>query len=159
VIAVNTSFRLTPWADSLFAMDGAWWKVHAAEIRKDFRGECLGYGNDCAAYGARPMKKVKGDWTPFGNSGAGAIAIAALSGAARVLMLGYDCRHGGDGKRHWHGDHPPGTAGNAAPQTVAKWPAQFRKLRDAFPKLEIINCTRETALDVFPRARLEDVLT
>ncbi len=158
MIAANTSFRLAPWADSLFAMDGAWWKIHAAEVRRDFRGECLGYGGDCVPHGARSMRSVRRDWSAFGNSGAGAIAVAALSGATRVLLLGYDCRHAADGRRHWHGDHPPGTAGNAAPQTVAKWPAQFRKLREAFPRLEIINCTRETALDAFPRAKLEDCI-
>lgn len=158
MIVANTSFRIAPWADTLFAMDGAWWKVHTEEVRRLFRGECLGFGSDSAKHGARPMRGVKGNWTPFGNSGAGAIAIAALSGAARVLMLGYDCQYK-DGKKHWHGDHPPGTAGNAAPKTVAKWPADFRRLRDASKGIEIINCSRETALDVFPRANLEDVLT
>lgn len=139
-------------------MDEAWWKTHITEVRREFPGECLGYGSDSAKHGVRPMRRVKGDWQPFGNSGAGAIAVACLSGASRVLMLGYDCQHTG-GQRHWHGDHPPGTAGNAAPQTVAKWPGHFRALRKAFPGVEIINCSRETALDVFPRANLEDVLT
>lgn len=159
MIVANTTFRRAPWADTLYAMDGAWWKVHAAEVRRDFAGECLGYGQDCAPHGARPMRRVRADWSSFGNSGAGAIAVAIMSGAARVVLLGYDCKHADDGRRHWHGDHPPGTAGNAAPQTVAKWPAQFMKLRDTFPGIPIINCTRETALDAFPRARLEDVLT
>lgn len=138
-------------------MDAAWWKVHGAEVRREFAGECLGYGSDSAQHGARPMKRVRGDWQPFGNSGAGAIAVAALSGAARVLLLGYDCQHTG-GKKHWHGDHPPGTAGNAAPATVAKWPAHFRRLREKHPALPIINCSRETALDVFPRGNLEEAL-
>ncbi|WP_064746801.1 hypothetical protein [Lysobacter antibioticus] len=84
--------------------------------------------------------------------------MAALSGAARVVMLGYDCQHTG-GKKHWHGDHPPGTAGNAAPHTVAKWPVHFRKLRDAYRGVQIINCSRDTALDVFPLAALEEALT
>ena len=154
----NTSFRLALWADTLFAMDEAWWKTHIAEVRRDFAGECIGFGTDAVKHGVRPMRRVRGDWSPCGNSGAGAIAVAALSGAARVLMLGYDCQHT-DGKRHWHGDHPPGTAGNAAPHTVAKWPAHFRKLKASYPGVQIINCSRQTALDVFPRANLEDVLT
>lgn len=138
-------------------MDAAWWKTHIAEVRPVFPGEFLGFGSDSAKHGVRPMRRVKGDWQPFGNSGAGAIAVAALSGAARVLLLGYDCQHA-DGKRHWHGDHPKGTAGNAAPETVRKWPGHFRKLREAFPEVEIINCSRATALTVFPRSNLEDVL-
>lgn len=149
---------MAPWADTLFAMDEAWWKVHVAEVNRTFAGERLGFGSDSAKHGVRPMRGVRGNWSPFGNSGAGAIAVAALSGAARVLMLGYDCQHTG-GQKHWHGDHPPGTAGNAAPHTVAKWPAHFRKLRDTYRGLQIINCSRETALDVFPRAKLGDALT
>lgn len=139
-------------------MDAAWWAMHIAEVRRVFTGECLGYGVDAEKHGARPMRRVRGDWKPFGNSGAGAVSVSALSGVSSVVLLGYDCQHT-NGQRHWHGDHPAGTAGNAAPQTVAKWPGHFRTLRDAFPGVRITNCSRETALDAFPRANLEDVLT
>ena len=76
-------------------------------------------------------------------------------GARRIYLLGYDCQHTG-GQRHWHGDHPKGM-GNAG--TVAKWPRQFRELVRFVPGAQIINCSRETALTVFPRAPLESVLT
>ncbi|MBB1060421.1 hypothetical protein [Marilutibacter spongiae] len=83
--------------------------------------------------------------------------LAKLFGAGRILLLGYDCQHTG-GRTHWHGDHPPGTAGNAAPKTVRKWPGQFRQVRQHMGRIPVINATRETALDVFPRAELEQVL-
>lgn len=136
-------------------MDEQWWKVHIEEVRASFRGGIYSVNHLTRKYGVTHLPKP---FHGFGNSGAGAIAMAAAGGAARVVMLGYDCQHTG-GMRHWHGDHPPGTAGNAAPKTMAGWPAKFRELASALRGVEIINCSRETALDVFPRANLEDVLT
>lgn len=138
-------------------MDEAWWKVHIAEVRAVFGGEWLCYGNDAEIHGARSIRKVRTGWKAFGNSGAGAIGIAALSGASKILMLGYDCKHKGN-QTHWHGDHPRGTAGNASPKIVARWPGQFRELRDSLRGVEIINCSRETALTVFRMASLKEAL-
>lgn len=90
----------------------------------------------------------------YHNSGAGVIALAAYLGVKKVIMLGYDMQHT-SGKKHWHGDHPRGLA-NAG--KVASWPARFRELKTAHPALEIINCSRVTALNCFPRADLERVL-
>lgn len=89
------------------------------------------------------------------NSGAGAIALAHHFGARRVLLIGYDCQHTG-GRAHWHADHPHGL-GNAG--SVGKWPAQFRNLVQSVRGLEIINCSRETALTMFPRASLKEMLS
>lgn len=69
-------------------------------------------------------------------------------------MLGYDCQRTG-GKVHWHGDHPKGL-GNAG--SMPKWPQQFAKLKAAMAGVEIINCSRETALTCFTRGDLETCL-
>jgi hypothetical protein len=135
-------------------MDSAWWGVHADEVRRSFKGARFGIGTDTRKFGVTCMPRP---FKPFGNSGAGAIALAAAHGARRVVLLGYDCQHT-DGQRHWHGDHPPGTAGNAAPKTVAKWPAQFAELAKALGSIEVINSTRKTALAVFVCAPLESAL-
>ena len=90
----------------------------------------------------------------FGNSGAGAIALAAKAGASRVILLGYDCEKSG-GKVHWHGDHPAGL-GNAG--SMPKWPEQFKRLAASLSGVEVINCSRATALTAFPRGKLESVL-
>lgn len=132
-------------------MDRAWWDVHLAEVKATFRGELLSRRNSLGIRDAR---------LPIGtsNSGAGAIALAAARGARRIVLLGYDCQHTG-GKTHWHGDHPKGCAGNAAPKTIRKWPAQFLDVQGRLAGVEIINCSRETALTVFPRAQLEEALS
>src|SRR5690606_3786458 len=123
------------------------------EAASVFRGERV-------SLGSRPgVRKVRTAYNrnQGQNSGAGAIALAAAWGARRIILLGYDCQYAA-GKRHWHGDHPKGTAGNASPQSVAKWPAQFRDLLPHVRGIEIINATRQTALTVFARATLEDAL-
>src|SRR5690606_18678370 len=70
VVVANTTFRLCPWADALYAMDRAWWDVHLAEVKATFRGELLSRRNSLGIRDAR---------LPIGtsNSGAGAIALAA----------------------------------------------------------------------------------
>ncbi|WP_339521741.1 hypothetical protein [Pseudomonas sp. EA_35y_Pfl2_R111] len=100
-------------------------------------------------YGAHPAGVGE-----YGNSGAGAVALAIARGAKRVLLLGYDMQYTG-GRRHWHGDHPA-KLGNAG--AITDWPAQFEQLRKDHPSIEIINCTRETALTCFPRMPLEQAL-
>lgn len=138
-------------------MDGAWWEVHHAEVARTFRGERF---SSCATSSRYGMKRLGGDghrFNPQGNSGAAAILLALLMGARRVVLLGYDCQHTG-GRAHWHGDHPPGTAGNAGIRTLRKWPGQFRAVAKQAGAVPIINCTRETALDVFPRGELEQAL-
>lgn len=138
---------MAPWADALFAIDGKWWRQYLPEVRRDFRG-VLYSSNDFSSEGITRMRG-----RAFGNSGAGAVALANSAGASRVILLGYDCGFTG-GQVHWHGDHPPGL-GNAG--SLHSWPEKFRKLADTLA-CDVINCSRETALRVFPRGRLEDVL-
>jgi hypothetical protein len=135
-------------------MDKLWWDTHIAEVRRDFRGDLATTSNQVKRHGLYPMGTYGRGFQPFGNSGAGAMALAGLAGARRILMLGYDCQRTG-GKAHWHGDHPKGM-GNAG--SLPKWPQQFAKVRDGLAGVEIINCTRETALTCFPRAPLEECL-
>jgi len=150
VIVSNTTFRLCPWADLLVAMDAAWWFRHGAEVRRGFAGEAATVAPDACQYGASVV-----DQPPegFGNTGAMAVRLALDAGAARVLLLGYDCQHTG-GRTHWHGSHPQGL-GDAA--SVARWPAHFDAVA-ATGVGRVINCTRETALTCFPRAPLAEAL-
>ncbi|HCE6817724.1 hypothetical protein ACSBR8_21920 [Pseudomonas aeruginosa] len=128
-------------------MDAAWWQVHGDEAASAFVGE------RCAPLTFKGVKKVR--FQQFQNSGAGAASLAAFWGARRIILLGYDCQKTG-GRAHWHGDHPA-ALGNAG--SVDKWPSQFRQLAAHLAGLEVINCSRETALEAFPRRPLEEVLS
>jgi uncharacterized Rossmann fold enzyme len=131
-------------------MDAAWWERHIEEVRRDFQGVSYS-SNDFPAQG---IVRVKQPFKAFGNSGAGAIALAAKFGAKRIILLGYDCQHTG-GMKHWHGDHPAGL-GNAG--RIERWPDKFKRLAATLEGVEVINCSRATALTVFPRGDLESAL-
>lgn len=153
MIVVNTTYQIAPWADALYAMDYAWWRVHGREVAETFVGERVS-ANPVASLAVTVAPKAA--VPTFGNSGAAAISLAANAGAKRVLMLGYDCQRTG-GQVHWHGNHPK-TLGNAG--AMPRWPKQFEDLAKHMTGLgvEVINCTRSTALTCFPRADLEDEL-
>lgn len=147
VIVVNTSFRIAPWADVLYAMDRAWWREYQDEAAEVFTGRFWSPLPNLPGVKKAPTKHTR-------NSGAGAIALAAHLGAQRIIMLGYDCQRT-NGMAHWHGNHPKGL-GNAG--SLPKWPAQFAKLADELDGTDVVNASRETALTIFPRVALEEAL-
>jgi hypothetical protein len=141
---------LAPWADALFAMDRQWWSLHYQEVRANFRGDRFSSNQQPVNYNVR---KTGTSVVHHGNSGAAAIAMAASMGAARIILLGYDCQKTG-GKAHWHGDHPS-QLGNAG--MINRWPHKFRELSKTMT-VPVINCSRATALDCFPRMDLDEAL-
>lgn len=139
---------MATWADALFAMDADWWKEHHEEVRRDFQGATYSNNDFHGRVGVIPKP-----FKAFGNSGAGAVAMADKAGAARVILLGYDCQKT-NGLTHWHGSHPKGL-GDAG--SMPKWANQFARLAETL-RCEVINCSRESALTTFPRMDLESAL-
>lgn len=136
-------------------MDDAWWRVHIDEVRGVFSGDLVSSSQTIRKYGVESLGTSGVGWNPYGNSGAAALSLACLASTGPKYLIGYDCKKS-DGQAHWHADHPKGL-GNAG--SIAKWPAQFTKLRAANAAHRIFNCSRDTALFVFPRMTLEDALT
>lgn len=124
-----------------------WWQQYGREVEEVFPGERWSRNS---IPGVRKLRVEASQ-----NSGAGAIALAVSQGAGRVILLGYDCQLTG-GRAHWHPDHP-GLMGNCG--ALADWPRQYRQLARQLPGIQIINCSRDTALDVFPRGCLDEVLS
>jgi hypothetical protein len=149
-IVTNTTFRLCPWADVLMGFDGRWWREYRAEVDEVFKGRKLTC-SQLKTVGAESLYGVP--WFRlFANSGASAISLAISAGARRVLLLGYDCQMTG-GRAHWHPDHPKSLTNC---KSMPNWPqifasvAKFAKSKD----VEVVNCSRETALKCFPREDL-----
>jgi hypothetical protein len=142
-------FVAAPWADALYAIDAPWWKHYGRQVAAEFRGEKFSARH--RGFGCRVATSQH-----FENSGTAALSLAAHFGARRILMAGYDCQFTG-GKSHSHGDHPP-TLGNA--KSLPKWPENFGRCAAHLARLgvEVINCTRATALTCFPRGDLEQEL-
>jgi len=155
VIVVNTSFKLCPWADVLFAHDGKWLKEYHKEYQAVFKGRVLSAAQIARNFGAESLYGVP--WFgAVGNSGVCAIAIAIAGNAAKIVLLGYDCQKTG-GQVHWHGDHPKNLS-NAL--SISRWPGQFERMakRAHAARIPVVNVSRETSLKCFERQTLEQAL-
>mgnify|MGYP000647434298 CR=1 FL=1 len=155
-VVTNTTFRMAPWADALIGHDLKWWTVYDSEVRAAFTGAklcCSVVPKGIDAVNALPFLPGRG----FGNSGTAAIALAIHAGAKRVLLLGYDSQRGPNGRAHWHDAHPA-PLGDA--KSLPKWGPKFAIVAALAKqkRVEVLNCSRSTALKAFPLATLEDVL-
>lgn len=89
------------------------------------------------------------------NSGAQAINLAYLYGATQIILLGYNMQPVA-GQRHFFGDHPE-TLHNGNYFEYAK---RFTRLADDLRDegVDVINCTKDSALTQFRFAELDDVI-
>ena len=88
------------------------------------------------------------------NSGYQAVNLAYLLGAERIILLGFDMMMTGK-QRHWFGDHPENM------NVESNYPACVRHFQTIKPcdyGLEILNCSRRTALNCFPCHDLDEAL-
>jgi hypothetical protein len=165
VLAVNDGWRIVPWAQALYACDGAWWEYHEEEVRCHFQGQSWTQDRQAAEkYGLHYIcsKVGPGLSQQHGlihqgcNSGYQAINLAWQLGAGRFVLVGFDFTlH--KGKRHFFGDHP-GALNKASP--YEQWKPLLQQLADdlAGAGCEVINCSPHTALTCFPVGDLEESL-
>ena len=150
----------------LYACDSAWWKNenpgYGQHAFREFGGLFVA-GRQVEGAHAVTVKIVNEMiWTGVeigggGNSAFQAINIAVLWGASRILLTGVDCQSPGE---HWHGRHPSPDLPQTQQTTVDGWIAAFSQVAPALAAggVEVVNCSRETSLKCFPRAKLEDAL-
>lgn len=170
VITINTSFLRAPWADMLYACDGAWWKAKRTEdgrthhaVALEVAGAARLWTQDeraAAEFGLNLIRSQAGQGLSRkpglinqGMNGAyQAMNIAYLAGARRMVLLGVDCKGG-----HWHGNHPAPLS-NSLPHQ--RWKDRFAVLaRDLKAEgVAVVNCSPGTALTAFPTGELEDAL-
>ena len=163
VLAVNDNFKLALWADVLYACDPDWWEYYQGV--PEFHGQkwCA----NLTASNRYELNYVSGDHKPgisfdpellhYGsNSGYQALNLAVLFGAKKIVLLGYDMQRT-KGEMHWFGPHP-GKLNKSS--NYAPWIEAFKSAVLDLEKqdISVINCTRETALDCFPRKELHGVL-
>lgn len=172
VITINDTYRLAPWADLVYACDGTWWRARRAENGPTNFEAALAAGvshtrlwtqdvkaaeefklNLIRSTAGSGLSKKQGLIHQGMNSGYQCLNIAYLTGARRVILLGYDC-HG----KHWHPDHPAPLS-NRLPH--AQWITKFGPLaRDlAAEGVTVTNCSPGTALRMFQVGDLRELLT
>ncbi|MBX3603209.1 MAG: hypothetical protein KF863_21520 [Rubrivivax sp.] len=161
VITVNDAAAFAPWADAHYVGDYLWLKHRLHGYRPNARGTWW-TGSDAGAVRWQ-LQYVRASGRPGlgsdrvhlnGNSGAQAINLAAIFGARRVLLLGFDMKPGADGRLHVFGSHPAPLVQECL---FEEWLHKFAPIaRDAEAMgLEIINCTPGSALTLFPASSIE----
>lgn len=164
-VAVNTTYRLAPDADIIYASDGAWWKQNpeavncpGLKVSVEARDGCRHPYTPDAVHTLRHKGRHGFDdrtdcLRTMNNSGGAAIHVAVQARAARILLLGFDM-HGG----HWHGQHQK-PLGNPGPALLRDWCELIAEFARAVAgRVEILNCTPGSALRCFPMVSLDEAL-
>ena len=161
VIAVNDAYALCPEADALYACDPHWWRAHheatAAFARRRWTQQqyCRSDAEEVAVCKEYGLQHVVGENKPGlgherihygGTSGYQAVNLAYLWGAKRIILLGYDYQLTG-GQKHFFGDHPKPM------DVISPWP----EFAANFDCMDIVNCSRATAINAFPRSTVESL--
>jgi hypothetical protein len=161
IYAVKESVTLCPWADVLYAADTDWWERYqgypafagekwtvSAEAGKKWGINTLQYESGLA------WSTIPGLLATGGNSGFQALNLAVLQGASQVLLLGFDMGHAAGKPKHWW------TGQITRESRTSNYDEWIKKFRNAAPLIPVpvVNVSRETRLDCFPRAELRDVL-
>lgn len=157
VLVCNTTFKMALTADALFSYDRRWWTHYGSEVMKTFKGHRFSSGGQLAQWQTEYLPRGKREFPATGNSGAAMIVLSVYTGCTKVYLLGYDCQRGPNGEVHHHGNHPR-PLGNAL--SMPKWPVQFQAAATYAKNwgVEVVNCSRRTALTCFPRADLEEAI-
>lgn len=157
-VVVNTTFRLAPWADVLYAADEMWWQETPEALQ--FAGLKVSVGRIKGVHQLRNSGKVGFDPDPSalrtgGNSGYQAIHLAAHAGARTIVLCGFDM-HGG---AHWHPDHKAPLR-NTMPDYYPVWAKHFETLRTELDMrgVTVFNSTPGSALKAFREKPLQEAL-
>lgn len=163
IIVINNSWQLAPWADVLYAADDRWWT--AQNGCPEFKGRKITPDHTAARrYGLELVYFTRafygfcfepGFIGQGGHSGFHAINIAAQSGVAKIILVGFDMRLDLGG--HWHPDHPKV---NPTAFNMKRW---AQRLDEAAPALKdrgitVLNTSPVSALRAFPIMSLEEAL-
>jgi len=152
VVAVNESWRLAPWADVLFAMDGIWWVDNKGVPQFPGRRVTSSphamktFGLDC--------------FICIGStSGLRSIYLAEKFGASLILLVGFDMHD--NGGTHWHPPHNTRVGlRNPGENEMRQWREDVERVADKFAErgTKVINCTPGSALTCFPYVPFERAL-
>lgn len=176
-IAIKEAYLLAPWADVLYAADESWWRYYNGAptfggLKYSIEDWPVGdahYAPDALVLRRRTYPDVsllrnRGnaglELEPTGlrtghNSGFQAINLAVHLGATRVLLVGYDCWAGSDGRQTWYTVKRPHLT-SPYPVFLQSFGTIVEPLKAA--GIEVINCSRRTLLRAFPCRPLEEVL-
>lgn len=160
VIAINAAYELAPWADVLYCCDASFWRQRGGV--PSFAGLKYSVEVTPEKFGVHRLTNtgMNGlELDPSGlrtgkNSGYQAINLAVHLGASRILLLGYDLRMV-QGRQRFTTTYAGGNA-TLYPQFIEKFQTLVEPLNDL--GVEVVNCTKSSALKCFPMQSLRDAL-
>lgn len=168
LIAINSSYKLAPWADVLYGCDFGWWRAfngvpefQGLKITQDNRIlQQKGWGVKLIAADRNRkdfVMKPRGRVGWAGHSGHHAINLALQFGSRRLLLVGFDMHI--DKGAHWHGLHPKGL-NNPTKPTIKRWRIALDEMAGKLRELgaEVINCSLDSALTAYPKMELGEAL-
>jgi hypothetical protein len=166
-IAVNSSYKLAPDADCLYAADGKFWGWHKGCVAS----HSVGTEKYPAFSGQLKYALTRTPWYPdvqilrrgaqhgltldpgkvcLGHNGVyQSINVAVHFGATKIALLGVDMRG-----RHFHSEHPDRTVPPFS-VCIARFASLVKPLSEM--GIEVVNCTPKSALTCFPMASIWDV--
>ena len=180
VIGVNMAFKLGDWVDMVFWGDKKWFLKNRKEL-----ANFTGLKVTCHPYFEKPefvkenVKAIQKDnnhskgissdprraaWNA--NSGGAAISVAANAGANRIILVGFDMKLAADNSQHWHSAYRKNGQATQPPEKRAR-NLPFTRHLLGFPKIAldarrlgitIINACPDSAIQVFPKMSVSDVL-
>jgi hypothetical protein len=164
IIVINSTWRLLPGADALYAADGRWWDTYIRDVRAGFAGELWTQDEPAAPkHGLNYIRSVRGAGLPVetdricrgSNSGYQAMSLAYRFGARKIVLIGYDMQRTG-GRSHHHGDHPRPLINGNPSSFVEHFPPLAKALAGA--DVAVVNASLATALACFSRGDLAAAL-
>jgi hypothetical protein len=168
LVAVNDAAVHVPFASALFSMDATWIRNRWREIT-NFTGEkYLAVAEDFdftnavdACYLKRCRRGIGLSEDPAviymggGNSGYGALNLAFLRGATRIVLLGYDLNQSG---QHWHSGYS--WMGLGGDDVYGRWAEWFNEavVRLREHGVQVVNASIHSRITAFPKVPLAAAL-
>ncbi len=167
-VAVNNSWKLSPWADYLFAADYKWWSGCGGcpdfvgwKVTTDRRaGETREWDLlRLVAKLADDRIQTTGTVVGWGgNSGFQALNMVVLFGCKRIILVGYDAtiKHG----LHWHEAYSS-AADNPTPNKTLRWQRSIDGAAAPLAQIgvSVINCSGISRLRRYSKMTYEDALS
>lgn len=173
-IAINRAFEVVEKPDILWWSDWEFWLKNSAAIKAHgaawkVTGERN--ANDLARYqilgapeievllftGLDGYDEKAGCIRHGNNSGYAAIHLAAKLGAAKIVVLGLDMKHGPGDSTHWHGGYAVRRQERTLTHMMAPY---FPSLADALTArgIKVVNGCQDSTVTCWPRVSIDEAL-
>lgn len=162
VVAINDAFRVAPWASEVFSIDTVWLRNRERELHA-FAGRIVAAVPDNfeTTLPGLWLHRRRGPWISDDmseirtgdNSGFAALGMAAMRGASRIALLGYDM----NGPGHFHAGYPWHCrfGSNCYPTWVRFFSRIARPLHAR--GVRVVNCNPRSAIRCFKFGTVDDV--